>query len=157
RHALFLLPLMGIITAAGLAAALRFVLGSFLREARVRETMVAALGCGVILGAQLPVAWRFVQEPTSFFAQTKTLHDWKGIMTRIASRTRDPGRGQLILVAERESPTNAIGWHYLRWWNLESRVAFWGYSGDWNTLVRSVPPGEGGASPEALALRVPVG
>jgi len=157
RHALFLLPLMGIVTAAGLAAALRWLLGLFLREARTRETIVAAVGCAIVLGAQLPIAWRFVQEPTSFFAQTKTLHDWKGVMARLAPRVREAGDGTLVLVAERESPTNAIGWHYLRWWNLDSRVSFWGYSGDWSTLVRGVAAGDGTPSPETLALRVPVG
>jgi Dolichyl-phosphate-mannose-protein mannosyltransferase len=157
RHALFLLPLMGIITAAGLAAILRWLLGSFLREARTREATVAAVGCAIVLGAQLPIAWRFVQEPTSFFAQTKTLHDWKGVMTRIAPRAREATDGPLVLIAERESIANAIGWHYLRWWNLDSRVAFWGYSGDWSTLVRGVGSGDGAVSPEALALRIPVG
>jgi len=157
RHALFLLPLMGIITAAGLAAVLRWLLGSFLREPRTRETMVAALGCGILLGAQLPIVWRFVQEPTSFFAQTKTLHDWKGVMARLAPRAREAADGTLVLVAERDSTTNAIGWHYLRWWNLDSRVTFWGYSGDWSTLVRGVGAGDAATSPETLALRIPVG
>jgi hypothetical protein len=148
---------MGIITAAGLAAVLRWLLGSFLREPGMRERMVAVLGYGILIGAQLPIAWRFVQEPTSFFAQTKTLHDWKGVMARIAPRARQAGDGQLVLVAERQSATNAIGWRYLRWWNLDSRVVFWGYSGDWSTLVRGVGPGDGATNPEGLALTVPVG
>lgn len=153
RHALFLLPLVGIITAAGLTAALRVVLA----RVRAREAAVLGLGCAIVVGAQLPAAIRFVQDPMPFFAQTKTLHDWKGVMERIAPSARALPDGGLVLVAERESATNAIGWHYLRWWNLQSRVTLWGYSGDWNTLVRRVAAGDGAAGPTALELRIPVG
>ena len=157
RHALFLLPLVGIITAAGLTALLRGLLAPLMRAARAREAAVVILGCAIVVGAQLPIAWRFVREPMAFFAQTKTLHDWKGVMARIAPSARALPAGQLVLVAERESPTNAIGWHYLRWWNLDSRVTFWGYSGDWNALARQVVAGDGTPSPNALGLRIPVG
>jgi hypothetical protein len=157
RHALFLLPLVGMITAAGLVAMLRALLASVLRDARRREVVVVIVGAAIVLGGQLPVAWRFVREPLPFFDKTKTLHDWKGVMARIAPEVHARPGESLVLVAERESATNAIGWHYLRWWGLTPSVTFWAFSGDWGALTRRVTAGDGSASPAALELRVPVG
>lgn len=158
RHALFLLPLAALATAAGLAVVLRALLGRAVPDRRRRETTVAVAACVLIAAAQLPAIVRFVRDPVPLFAQTKTLHDWKGVMFAIAPRVAALRDGSLVLVAERTSSANAIGWHYLRWWGLAPRVSFWGYAGDWGTLARAVARPDGATpGPAALALRVPVG
>jgi hypothetical protein len=85
------------------------------------------------------------------------MNDWKSVMERIAPAARALPDGKLALIAERASATNAIGWHYLRWWGLHPYVTFWGYAGDWGTLVRMVGADGARADPNALALKVPVG
>jgi hypothetical protein len=151
RHALFMLPLVAIVTAAGLTALLRWLL-------RGREQRVLVVACAIVLAGQLPTAWRFLRAPMTFYAQTKTMNDWKGVMERLAPAARAlPADGKLAVIAERVSPTNAIGWHYMRWWGLHPHVTFWGYSGEWGTLVRAVAAAEATPSPTALELRVPVG
>jgi hypothetical protein len=157
RHALFLLPLVGIVTAAGLTAMVRGLLARRFASVDTRETVVAAVVCAIVLGAQVPIAWQFLRTPTPFFAQTKTMNDWKSVMERIAPTARGLSDGQLALIAERVSPTNAIGWHYLRWWGLHPYVTFWGYSGDWGALVQAIQQNPTGATSTALQLRVPVG
>jgi hypothetical protein len=157
RHALFMLPLAGIISAVGLTDVLRGLLARRFESARTREAVVAGVACGLILAAQLPTAWQFVRAPASFFAQTKTIHDWKGVMERIAPTARALPAGKLALIAERASAVNAIGWQYLRWWGLHPQVTFWGYAGDWGKLARAVAADGAPASPTALALTVPVG
>ena len=158
RHALFLLPLVGIITAVGLTDLLRGLLARRFASARTREAVVAAVACAMILAAQLPTVWQFVRSPAEFYAQTKTINDWKGVMARIAPTARALPAGQLALIAERASTPNAVGWHYLRWWGLHSRVTFWGYRGDWGQLARTVAAdGAGANDPTALGLTVPVG
>jgi hypothetical protein len=157
RHALFLLPLVGIVTAVGLTAMLRGLLARRFADARTGETVVACVACAIVLAAQGPIAWRFLRHPNAFYSQTKTMNDWKGVMERIAPTARALPAGKLALVAERVSPTNAIGWHYLRWWGLHPHVTFWGYSGDWGALVRAVQADPSPENPTALQLRVPVG
>jgi hypothetical protein len=157
RHALFLLPLAGIITAVGLTDLLRALFARRFESTRRREAVVAGVACTLILAAQLQTAWRFVRSPASFFAQTKTMTDWKGVMERIGPTARALPAGKLALIAERASANNAIGWHYLRWWGLHPYVTFWGYAGDWGTLARAVAADGTGAHPTALALTVPVG
>jgi hypothetical protein len=157
RHALFLLPLAGIITAVGMTDVLRGLFARRFESARTREAVVAGVACALILAAQLPVVWQFLRSPSAYFAQTKTMNDWKGVMERIAPTARALPDGKLALIAERASATNAIGWHYLRWWGLHPYVTFWGYAGDWGTLARSVATDGASANPTALALKVPVG
>lgn len=155
RHALFLLPLVGIVTAVGLTTLLRGLVARRFASAATRETVVVVAGCTLLLAAQAPTAGQFLRAPMAFYGQSKTLNDWKGVMERIAPSARAlPADARLALIAERVSPTNAIGWHYLRWWGLHPHVTFWGYSGDWGKLVRGAGPT---ATPEALELRVPVG
>lgn len=157
RHALFLLPLAGIVTAVGLTDLLRALLARRFASARTREAVVAGVVCAAILAAQVPTAWQFLRAPGPFFAQTKTLSDWKGVMARIAPMARAVPDGKLALIAERASAHNAIGWHYLRWWGLHPHVTFWGYAGDWGALARTVAGGGGAPDPIALALKIPVG
>jgi hypothetical protein len=158
RHALFLMPLVAIITAVGLTDLLRGLLARRFASARTGEAVVAAVGCALILAAQLPTVWQFLRSPGAFYAQTKTINDWKGVMTRIAPTARALPGAQLALIAERASTPNAVGWHYLRWWGLQPHVSFWGYRGDWGNLARAVAAGGAGANdPVALGLTVPVG
>jgi hypothetical protein len=158
RHALFLLPLVAIVTAVGLTDLLRGLLARRFATERTGETVVAAVACALILAAQLPTVWRFLRAPGAFYAQTKTINDWKGVMTRIAPTARALPGAQLALIAERASTPNAVGWHYLRWWGLQRHVTFWGYRGDWGELARTVAAGGAGANdPTALGLTVPVG
>jgi hypothetical protein len=157
RHAMFLLPLVAIITAVGLTDVVRALVARRFEASRTREAIVAGVVCTFILGAQLPIAWQFLRSPTPFFAQTKTMNDWKSVMERVAPMARGLSDGKLALIAERASVTNAIGWHYLRWWGLHPYVTFWGYGGDWGTLARAVGDDGAGANPTALALKVPVG
>jgi len=152
------LPLVGITTAVGLTDMLRGLLARRFESARTREAGVAAVACAMILAAQLPTVWQFVRSPASFFAQTKTINDWKSVMARIAPMARALPAGQLALIAERASTPNAVGWHYLRWWGLHPHVTFWGYRGDWGALARTVAAdGAAANDPTALALTVPVG
>jgi hypothetical protein len=157
RHALFLLPLVGIVTAVGFTDLLRGLFARRFESARTRETVVAGVACALILAAQLPTAWQFLRAPAPFFAEIKTMNDWKGVMERIAPTARAMPDGKLALIAERASATNAIGWHYLRWWGLHPYVTFWGYAGDWGTLARTVATDGASTNPTALALKVPVG
>ena len=74
RHALFLLPLAGIITAVGMTDLLRGLFARRFESARTREAVVAGVACALILAAQLPVVWQFLRSPASFYAQTKTMN-----------------------------------------------------------------------------------
>src|SRR5262249_19825991 len=152
RHALFLLPLAGIITAVGLTDVLRGLFARRFESARTREAVVAGVACALLLAAQPPALWPFGPSPTSFLAQVKTMNDWKAVMEGIAPTARGLPDAKLALVAERASATNAVGWHYLRWWGLHPYVTFWGYSGDWGTLARAVTTDGVGVNPTTLAL-----
>lgn len=156
RHALFMLPLVAIVTAAGLTALARWLLAPRFADSEKGERVAGAVVCAIVLAAQVPVAWHFMRAPMTFYAQTKTMNDWKSAMERLAPVARAlPPDGKMAIIAERVSPTNAIGWHYLRWWGLHPHVTFWGYSGEWGKLVQGVA--DGTRDPVALELRVPVG
>jgi hypothetical protein len=149
RHALFMLPLVAIVTAVGGMAVLRRLF---------HERVAFRVACAIVLAAQVPTVWQFLRTPMAFYAQTKTMNDWKGVMERIAPTARAlPADGKIAVIAERVSPTNAIGWHYLRWWGLHPHVTFWGYSGEWGKLARGVAAAGAAPSATALELRVPVG
>ncbi|HEV7731962.1 MAG TPA: glycosyltransferase family 39 protein [Candidatus Binatia bacterium] len=114
RHLIFLLPAFVIVVALGLVGVARAVVGA-------RCAGIAAVT--LVIALQGPTIVRYVVDPNPFFARTKTLHDVRGVVAPLGAV---PTGTTWLLLAERESVTNAVVDAYLRWWRLADRVAFRG-------------------------------
>jgi hypothetical protein len=113
RHVIFLLPGFVLMAAVGIVGACR-------RVVRPRRVLAAALAA--VLATQAGDVLHYLADPDDFFARTKTLRDVRGVMTALRAETGRPW----LLLAERESVSNATLASYLRWYGLEQRVVFRG-------------------------------
>ena len=113
RHVIFLLPGFVVLAAVGIVGVCRRVL---------RERWVLAGAIAVVLATQAGVVVRYVRTPEEFFARVKISHDMRGV---VESLRPVPGQRWLLL-AERESVSNAILTWYLRWYGLEEQVVLRG-------------------------------
>jgi hypothetical protein len=118
---------------------------------------VALVLASLLLVAPLALeAQRFVATPKPFFVRSKTLRDLREVAQHVAGRVATlPPDASFVLLAERDSPANAVLSAYLEWYGLADRVAF---RSPGVTLDRIAPLlAEHHGNPRALALRPAVG
>jgi hypothetical protein len=125
RHALFLLPSVVLLIAIGLHTAVEMLRPSRLlfRDSHRREAADLLIAVCLVAAVQLPTLRAYVTRPGPFFAQSKTLRDFKGVTQEIEKRARslEPG-DKFLLVAERDPLANAGLAQYLKWYKLLDRV-----------------------------------
>ena len=113
RHVIFLLPGFVLMAAVGIVGACRRV---------VPRRWVLAAALAAVLATQAGDVLHYLVSPDDFFARIKTLRDVRGAVAVLRSEAGRPW----LLLAERESVTNAVLASYLRWYALEPRVVFRG-------------------------------
>ncbi len=134
RHALFLLPVAAAMVGAAADAAAD-VAARFVRSAaaplgagaawsqRPRRGLALPLALAVVATVGLPAARAFVAEPAPFLARTKPLRQLEGLHAPLAQAVAALAPDAcLVLVADRDSPANAVLALHLRWWGLDGRV-----------------------------------
>lgn len=123
RHVLFLLPHFALVTGAGLAVALRALLGSAPGR---RGAWHLLLGIAVVLTLQLAPLRSYLAEPERFLSTTKTLRDLRGLTEQLRSRLARMAPGEkYLLIAEKRRPghlANPSLAKYLVWYGLDDRV-----------------------------------
>ena len=140
RHALFLLPHFVLVTATGLAVALRAVLPKSLWAGppKRRKMVIGLLGAGVIAVLQGPVVAAYLRRPEPFFAETKTVRDLRTLMLRLRERFAALAPGEkYVLITERRRPghiANPSLAEYLEWYGLTDRVVLRGTDDPEGTL-----------------------
>src|SRR5262249_28727482 len=82
---------------------------------------LAAAG-GWVLATQAGDVLHYLASPDDFFARIKILRDARGAVAALRSEAGRPW----LLLAERESVSNATVAAYLRWYGLEQQVVFRG-------------------------------
>jgi hypothetical protein len=125
RHVLFLLPLFHLVVAAGMLELVRR-LDPFRRivgTPRARRALEAVLAGALVLAVVVPDLRAFVAAPSPYFMRSKTVRDHREVTRDIAAHvaTLVPGTRHLV-VAERDSPANAVLSAYLGWYRLTNRV-----------------------------------
>jgi hypothetical protein len=113
RHVIFLLPGFVLMAAVGIVGACRRV---------VHPRWVLAAAIAAVLATQAGDVAHYLVRPADFFARIKILRDMRGVVTALRSEAARPW----LLLAERESVSNATLASYLRWYDLERRVVFRG-------------------------------
>jgi hypothetical protein len=113
RHVIFLLPGFVLMASVGIVGVCRRV---------VRTRWVLAAAIGAVLATQAGDVLHYIASPGDFFARVKILRDMRGVVRALPP---DAGRPWLLL-AERESVSNAALTSYLRWYGLEQRIVFRG-------------------------------
>jgi hypothetical protein len=157
RHVLFLLPLFHLVLAAGVLELVRIV-DVFRRTAdprgrRLAETLVVGAVAVTLVLAPLRA---FLAAPDWFFARTKTLHDVRPVVQAVAARVATLGPdAPYLLVAERDSPANAVLTAYLEWYRIADRITLRSPG----VAVDQVEPilRSSGGDPTGLRLRPAVG
>jgi hypothetical protein len=136
RHTLFLLPHFALVTATGLAFAMRGLSPD--EPAGRRARWHHLVGIALLLVVQAPAVASYLANPDPFFARTKTLRDLGGLMERLRSRleTLAPGE-KYLLIAERRQPgylANPSLAEYLAWHRLDDRILLRGTNHPEETL-----------------------
>ena len=113
RHVIFLLPGFVLMASVGIVGVCRRV---------VRARWVLAAAIGAVLATQAGDVLHYIASPGDFFARVKILRDMRGVVRALPPNAE---RAWLLL-AERESVSDATLTSYLRWYGLEQRIVFRG-------------------------------